>query len=281
MTSVSTRHTQQPSGDVFVSCATPPEGTVEVVCNSSRRRMDHNAKYTSYRLFSHTVSLDRAPMCSWPERTDLHCWNCCHPFDSVPVSIPRSTAMVDQRSYYEVYGVFCSLNCAKKHLLEQHSHDQQDLLMRLNELCVNVYGLDPESVFNAKEAPPRIFLKMFGGHLDIAAYREKSVHVRTVLMTPPFVSHAMVLEEHSTTRETSDTPVVEALREGQHELRGLRRPTHPLQTGNPAPAAESKFDAYMKTRETEAKPAPRPTKRQRKQPVAKGGGLTSFLKSAS
>lgn len=281
MTSKTTRHSQEASGAVFVSQPQEPHGTVEVVCSSSRRRMDHFAKYQCYRLFSHTLTLDPTPLSSWPEHTELHCWNCCHQFSSVPVCIPRSTTMIAKKSYYEVYGVFCSLNCAKKTLLEQHTHDQQQLLMQLNELCVNVFGMDTDSVFNAKEAPPRIFLKMFGGHMDIEEYRVKSVSVRTVLVTPPFVSHAMVLEEHAGELTVASDTVVEPLREGQHELRGLRRPTNPIQeTKADTPLPESKFDAYVKSKKKENKPV-RPLKRQRKEKVSEvSGGLNSFLKSA-
>ena len=278
MASINTRHSQEGGGAVFVTRPDEPEGTVEVVCSSSRRRMDHFAKYQCYRLFSHTLTLDPTPLSSWPQHTDVHCWNCCHQFDTVPVSIPRSTTSISKKSYYEVYGVFCSLNCAKKSLLENHSHDQQQLLMQLNELCVNVYGMDTDSVFNAKEAPPRIFLKMFGGHMDIEEYRSKSVNVRTVLVTPPFVSHAMVLEEHSVDKSEGGDTVIEPLREGQHELRGLRRPTRVATDTRVTSGTESKFDAYMKTRRPNQNP--RPTKRHRKETAVESeGGLNMFLKS--
>lgn len=264
---------------MFVTQPAEPRGTVEVVCSSSRRRMDHFAKYHCYRLFSHTLTLDPTPLSSWPERTDVHCWNCCHRFDTVPVSIPRST-MIEKKFYYEVYGVFCSLNCAKKFLLEQHTHDQQQLLMQLNDLCVNVYGMDSENVFNAKEAPPRIFLKMFGGHMDIEEYRAKSEHVRTVLVTPPFVSHAMVLEEHSgEQRAGTDTPIVEPLSEGQHKMRGLQRPTHAIVGAKvEMPTTAGKFGAYIKTRTKDTK-VERAPKRVRKEKPTETAGLNMFLKT--
>jgi hypothetical protein len=187
--------------------------------------------------------------------------------------------MVTNKSYYEVYGVFCSLNCAKKHVLEQLSHDQQQLLMQLNELCVNVYGMNMETVFNAKEAPPRIFLKMFGGHMDIEEYRVKSVNVRTVMVTPPFVSHAMILAEHAVNKCAADTPVIEPLREGHHELRGLRRPTHAVTDSGAPPPRASKFDAYVLEQGRT-----RVLKRARTKATSenKGNvGLGMFLKSAS
>lgn len=255
--SVNTRHPQEKGDDVFMSPPKEPEGTVEIVCSSSRRRMDHSAAYKSYRLLSHTLTVDPTPVPSWPQTTDVHCWNCCHGFSGVPISIPRSTEVINSKQFHEVYGVFCSLNCAKKYLLEKDTHDKQDLLMQLNVLCVDVFGMTPDQVFNAKEAPPRMFLKMFGGHMDVEEYREKSLSTRTLLVTPPFVSHAMLLEEHSGQKghqpssvvTTPVAPVIEPLREGQHELRGLRRPTNPLPVPpNQNTPTESRFDAFIKSR---------------------------------
>lgn len=293
------RHSQESAGGVFVPTPQLPEGTVEVVCSASRRRMD-KSKHHCYRLFSHTLKLDPALISEWPKNTDVLCWNCRHQFDTVPVSIPRSTGICNTKSFYEVYGVFCSINCAKKYLLERHTHDQQNLLMQLNEVCVNVFGMDALHVFNAKEAPPYIFLKAFGGHMDIDEYRAKSLNCRTVLIEPPFVSHAMVLEEHSLkhtaaaektrsdiSEEARATTVIEPLKEGQHKLRGLRRPTHPIPAPKPQDTPPvSKFDAYVqsKKKSTTSLDA-RPTKRPKKStkttsPVDSAkGGLNCFLKA--
>ena len=170
--------------------------------------------------------------------------------------------------------------------------------MQLNVLCVEVFGMTPDQVFNAKEAPPRVFLKMFGGHMDIEEYREKSVGTRTLLVTPPFVSHAMLLEEHSgqkgnqpsssTMVTTPVAPVIEPLREGQHELRGLRRPTNPLPIPpNQNTPTESRFDAFVKSRargggsSSEVRPPKRARKSKDKTPPPSTpitSGLGRFLK---
>lgn len=321
--SVNTRHIQKSGASVFVTKTKQRDGTVEVVCSSARRRMDHAASHTCYRLFSHTLTLDPTQITTWPEHTDVRCWNCCHTFDTVPICIPKSKLNTDTKLYYEVYGVFCSINCAKKMVLGTPSHDQPELLMQLNELCVNVYGLSPDDVFNAKPSPPRMFLTMFGGHMSIEQYRETSLSARTVLVSPPFVSHAMVMEthsgirggaraaaggEHTITHHDDADVVVEPLREGQHVLRGLRRPTLPSAppTGGVGaankPSTMSRFDDFVSRRTQDAAPplasgdAARPTKRPRVNKVIAGGGkkgaspwgaegvqkggLNSFLKSS-
>jgi hypothetical protein len=284
--SVNIRHDQEVRGsDVFITPPSKPEGAVEVICSSSRRRMDHAARYTTYSLLSHTLKLNDRVIESWPARTHIHCWNCCHTFTSVPISIPRSTQVINTKTYYEVYGVFCSLNCAKKFLLEKDTHDKQQLLMQLNDLCVHVFDMAPQDVFNAKEAPPRIFLKMFGGHLDIDEYRTKSLKTRCLLVTPPFVSHAMLLEEHSGAKETV-MDVVEPLREGQHVVRGLRRPTLPVTVANSDPDVApptSRFNVFLKSKQRAAPKSSaevRTPKKARKcnDIATSGGGLGMFLK---
>jgi len=320
--SSNTRHSQESGvglGGVFVTAPREREGTVEVVCSSARRRMDHATSKT-FRLFSHTLTVDPTPFPEWPSHTELHCWNCCHQFDTVPISIPQTSVNVNAKKHYSVYGVFCSINCAKKYLMDKHTHDRPQLLMTLNELCVDVYGMCADKVFNAIAAPPRMCLSMFGGDMDIEAYREESLTTHTVLVTPPFVSHAMITEKYpisqdtacpdpatappTTTKQPSSSEVViEPLQEGKHVLRGLRRPTHPLV----APAEDrqdvarlSRFEDFVNTKNVEEEsgttktgnrsrplPAARPAKRVRRKERegdgggmgGGGGGLTSFLTS--
>lgn len=254
ISSVNSRHAQEEmSGNVFVDQVVERPATVEVVCSSARRRMDHCATYTSYRLFSHTLTIDPSAVPTWPERTDVCCWHCCHPFETVPISVPRMMSQSDKSMYYEVFGVFCSVNCAKKFVLERGSYDQQQLLLQLNEMCCSVFGISGSDVFTAKEAPPRYFLKMFGGSMDITEFRAMSLTTRTMLVMPPFVSHAMILEANAvrdasvsdTSEDTSS--VVEPIREGQHMLRGLRRPTHPVPSESVCPTTSiSRFDEFIK-----------------------------------
>lgn len=222
--------------------------------------MDHRASHRSYRLFSHTLTLDPTTVNTWPETTDVCCWHCCHSFETVPISIPRIMSQSDKSTYYEVYGVFCSVNCAKKFVLERKSYDQQQVLMQLHEMCCSVFGIPSIDVFTAKEAPPRFFLKMFGGNLSIEEFREKSLTTRTVLVMPPFVSHAMILESHSNNPGSPSTGVDERynvvgepLREGHHMLRGLRRPTRSVTPPElEETCAPSRFEEFITQMETEA-----------------------------
>ena len=44
----------------------------------------------------------------WPSNTSIACYWCCHKFDTAPIGIPISY----QDNRFDVFGCFCSLNCA-------------------------------------------------------------------------------------------------------------------------------------------------------------------------
>ena len=284
--------------------------TVEVVCSSSRRDMDDHSIHTPYRLFSHTFTLNSETMKEWPQQTDVYCWHCCHSFDTVPLPIPKTKSIYEAHNIYHVYGVFCSCNCAVAYLLERNTHDQQHLLLRFKEMAMNVFkiqGVDT-NVYVMNAAPPRIFLKVFGGHLTIEEFRHKSLTTRTTLLTPPFVSFRMMLEESvrnmdmskSDTSATSTAPIT------NHAIRGLRRPTLREDEEMAAPkndADTSLFSKFITSKQSEgvhfaqgeAKAGDKraPAKRSHRRTSTKGapflGGATSggegtlaaFLKPSS
>lgn len=245
--------------------------TVEVVCSSARRDMDRQSKHTPFRLHCETATLFTAdvPLNTWPERTGFACWHCCHTFDALPIPIPKSKRLGenDALSTYTVYGIFCSCNCAVTYILERNTYDQQLLLMRFKEMMIRVFGMLSTDVFALEPAPPRIFLTMFGGHLTIEEFRAKSLVARTTLLTPPFISYTMILEEN--TRAAADrastgpapfTTNVAPIT--AHTVRGLRRPTTLLaptaDDGTDAPMAsgDSAFEKFVKSKtEEEARAA--------------------------
>lgn len=213
---------------------------IEVVCSSARRDMDRRAKHVPHRLFCETLGLFNewtankqpdAEKPQWPTTTDIACWHCCHQFDGVPIPIPKyKKADSDSITLYTVYGVFCSCNCAVAYILERNSYDQQQLLLQFKSMATHVFGFLTADVFALEPAPPRIFLRMFGGHLTIEQFRAASLVARNTLLLPPFISYSMVLEENSRMSgnmseskqpqgETAVMPIT------SHVIRGLRRPT--------------------------------------------------------
>ena len=166
-----------------------PQALCSILCSSSCRNMNDPATYTPFRLFSANV---RQPI-EWPEKTDVCCWWCCHKFDTVPTCIPALYSL--EKRFFEVFGIFCSWNCAKAYVQSGYSSDSSEQLMWMRILAQEVFGCNIDEL-NA--APPRIFLTMFGGHLSIDEFRKKSHVATTALLHPPLVSYPMVLQELQT-----------------------------------------------------------------------------------
>lgn len=112
---------------------------------------------------------------------DYDCWHCCSAFDNVPVPICHDYDI--RTSTIRVSGNFCSLACAKAHLLETPAFDTNRRLLLLRHVATTVYGMSGDIV----AAPPRMCLKRFGGTLDLDSYRQNRVQCNIV--DPPFVSH--------------------------------------------------------------------------------------------
>ena len=198
------------------------KNTIEVVCSSARRDMDRCALHVPYKLFCQTLQLfpeyntgstGASAEPEWPTRTSIACWHDCHTFDTIPIPIPKTMRNPgnDSSNLYTVYGVFCSANCAVAYILDRNTYDQQQLIMLFKQMAVNVFNLPSTEVFAFQPAPPRIFLKLFGGHLSIDDFRRSSLKARNALLTPPFISYSMVLEENVRVSQARASELTHAL----------------------------------------------------------------------
>lgn len=256
MASRNNRHDTVSDVKVFLEREFPEHvKVIEVVCSSARRDMDRRASHVPHRLYCETLGLfkewctkgadDDAEKPSWPDTTDVACWHCCHQFDSIPIPIPKyKKADNDSITLYTVYGVFCSCNCAVAYILERNTYDQQRLLLQFKSMATHVFGFLTTDVFALEPAPPRIFLRLFGGHLSVEEFRRSSLVARNTLLLPPFISYSMVLEENSRmsgnmseSKQAHDEGAVMPIT--SHVIRGLRRPTvAPAAAHDEEPAAE-------------------------------------------
>jgi len=258
--SASARHDTLSDVKIFLEREHPERiNTIEVVCSSARRDMERHAKHVPYRLFCETLGLfpefktqaqlGPAAAHEWPRATAIACWHDCHPFDTTPIPIPKYTRGNAPNNTFTVYGVFCSCNCAVAYILERNTYDQQHLLLRFRQMMIDVFHMTSAEVFAFEPAPPRIFLRLFGGHLDIDDFRRRSLVTRSTLLTHPFISYSMVLEENSRQVENAAaTPPSTAAATAAsashypaltHTVRGLRRPQHAADNAAPAPVAAS------------------------------------------
>ena len=96
-----------------------------------------------------------------------NCFWCTYPFDNPPIYIPRQ----ERNNIYEVYGCFCSPECACAYLNKEHI-DSSTFWERY-ALLNNIYGKIYEHDENIKPAPcPYHTLDKYYGNLTICEYRK-------------------------------------------------------------------------------------------------------------
>ncbi len=100
----------------------------------------------------------------WPKATNYHCYWCCHAFKTIPCFIPCSL----KNNVYEVYGNFCSFNCALSFNFHSNDVNYGERSLLIQDLYYKLYGFDaPKLTF----APSKEVLEMFGGSVTIEEYR--------------------------------------------------------------------------------------------------------------
>jgi len=103
---------------------------------------------------------------TWPTETPIYCWWCCHPFNSIPCSIPEK--IIDDT--FIVYGIFCSPECGAAYLFNDCNHsDSQDIWTKYSLL--NLLYKDMYNDKQIEQAYSRQVLKIFGGPLSITEFR--------------------------------------------------------------------------------------------------------------
>jgi hypothetical protein len=163
----------------------------------------------------------------WIDKTDICCWWCCHQFDTIPIGLPIDYNVKLQK--FRVKGIFCSFSCmlaydsdmtpVKKsmicHLYKKltggYSVDMKDNYIEMLQNDSNIQELFKDNLLYKEEyinslislideplekAPPRCTLKMFGGQLDIEAFRNsfKERKVYKMIEYPMYISRDYVEE---------------------------------------------------------------------------------------
>jgi hypothetical protein len=175
-----------------------------------------------------------------PEETEVACFWCCHQFKGRPTVLP----IRDEGEYLQVYGNFCSPECAMTYLFDmrQDSHTRWEQLALLNRVYGDYVG------GKIKPAPHRSVLKMFGGPMGIDEFRDiiTQKKVRVDIHIPPMVSLLSTMDtkpidfyDANLTKDVMET-VKERLQKAEEVLK-LRR-TKPLK------AWESTLDACINLR---------------------------------
>lgn len=125
----------------------------------------------------------------WPLNTSISCYWCCHRFENAPFGIPINYT----NNCFQVYGCFCSLECAAAYNFD--SNNGQDEMWERYQL-LNVISRKMKMGNVVKSAPPRLSLKIFGGHLDIETFRNYTNGNKFINVNfPPMTSITQQLEE--------------------------------------------------------------------------------------
>jgi hypothetical protein len=122
-----------------------------------------------------------------PDTTDIACFWDCHQFRGVPCVIP----ICIKEDIWEVYGNFCSPECAAAHLFDEplDAHVKWERYALLNRLYSG--GGDP-----IHRASPRAILRLFGGTQDVSDFRalHAEKRMRVDVMLPPMISIIQVMD---------------------------------------------------------------------------------------
>lgn len=107
----------------------------------------------------------------FPEKTDIHCWWCCHQFTCQPCPMP--TKYDERLDKFSLTGIFCSWGCVKAYSFDMNDYRKHIRSGIITILIKKTYGT--VYAVTIKPAPPRQCLKMFGGYLSIDEFRNTQV----------------------------------------------------------------------------------------------------------
>jgi hypothetical protein len=125
----------------------------------------------------------------WPSNTSICCYWCCHKFNTPPFGIPVSY----NNGIFEVFGCFCSLECASAHNFKTNE-SLDEVWERYNLINLLSRKLDFGRV--VKAAPDKMTLKMFGGYMDIDTFRKYHKTNKIININfPPMTSLTQQIEE--------------------------------------------------------------------------------------
>lgn len=114
----------------------------------------------------------------WPKATNYHCYWCCHSFKTIPCFIPLSY----KNNSYQVFGNFCSFNCALSFNYYSNDVNYGERASFIQDLYYKIYGFDsPKLTF----APAKEVLEMFGGSVSIEEYRESFTNINDYKISLP------------------------------------------------------------------------------------------------
>ena len=155
---------------------------------SNLKKEEDNSKYIIHKIKSYPYD----NLISNNNSNNVHCYWCCHNFNSTVFTLP--TRYIND-TYY-VYGTFCSPECACAYNFNDYKQqdkkwERYSLLNMLYRKLLNNNNLEIVS------ALPRDTLNIFGGKLNIEEFRKNNNNYKShiELLQYPLVSHTCIQNE--------------------------------------------------------------------------------------
>eukprot|EP00899_Mesostigma_viride_P004359 jgi/Mesvir1/13924/Mv16045-RA.1 len=223
-----------------------------------------------FRIYNVRPLLDMMDAKGWPEKTDLCCWWCCHPFDTVPCPLP---IRYKEGRGFVVKGCFCSFSCVKAYNLKDSgsaSCVRGSLLFLMAQRLWRA-GKHGRPFPGVPAAPPRTCLKMFGGPMTIEGFRASCRSEVHMLKEPPFAMNFLpeadfVQKLHDVSRSMKGDAVAPYKRDPENAgpQRKVQQPAGTLALKRARPMVDSKcsLDKFVKVVTTEN--GKNPTKKSKK-----------------
>jgi hypothetical protein len=168
-----------------------------------------NMFYDAQSDSKHITMIDHINYGCLPDRTNLSCFHCRHPFNTSPIGIPiqyirkkpdniksNSKQIEGVNDYFLTYGIVCSFPCCLA-FVKEHTHNP--LYRQSKSLLFMLYHKIYGTTLKIKAAPSWECLEVYGGNLKIEEFR-KSFCSCNYVITPnikrPFmVSVGRYIEE--------------------------------------------------------------------------------------
>jgi len=236
-----------------------------------REKLEENFTYFVHPLFG-----DKEHK-KWPTTVNSDCLHCCYPFKTIPVPIPRRYD--DRLNKYYVFGIFCSMNCAKAYILEHEPAISTTRMLTFSSMCREVFGLREP----VKPAPPRIRLQRFGGSLTIEQFRSSFKNVTSISIEPPFLQNSMLIrEEHNVMANTKLSNIVAENKQPRTALGKLSQVSVSAFTpASTISSSSSMFSKFINEHQEESvvQDVTQKPKKRKNEPTtsAKKGNLNAFV----
>ena len=137
---------------------------------------------------------------SWPKQTNIKCWWCRHKFETVPVPLVKDKNK--ENNIYNVYGCFCSFNCALGYLFDSKDSYLGNIwyqISLLQEICQKFGAVSPscQNFASMKSkltnegiiqfvAPSWQILTSYGGEVPIEVFRSGFISLLNTSIQYPF-----------------------------------------------------------------------------------------------